>query len=128
MLAANCTGRAALRKPRDLGHHMLIHSEVNLYSWRDWQRDHPGVALNLDRGPRFDRSFMAISAAIDGLGVCLESALLVQRELESGRLVAPFGIEGPCIRCHSLNYLKGRARLPKMSAFREWLFAVLVES
>lgn len=121
------TGRAALRKPRDLGHQMLIHSEVNLYSWRDWQRDHRGVELNLDRGPRFDRSFMAISAAIDGLGVCLESALLVQRELESGRLVLPFGMEGPRIPCHSLNYLKARARLPKVSAFRQWLFAVLTE-
>ncbi len=122
------TGGAALRKPRDLGHQMLIHSEVNLYSWRDWQRDHAGVELNLDRGPRFDRSFMAISAAIDGLGVCLESALLVQRELEAGRLVTPFGMEGPRIHCHSLNYMKARARLPKVRAFREWLFGVLTEN
>ena len=118
-------GRGGIRRPRDLGHHMLIHSEVNLYRWRDWQRDHPGVELNLERGPRFDRTFMAISAAIDGLGVCLESQMLAQRELESGRLVLPFGDEGPLLHCHSLTYLASRARLPKIWAFREWLFEVL---
>ena len=29
--------------------------------------------MSLDRGPRFDRSFLSISAAMDGLGVALES-------------------------------------------------------
>lgn len=121
-------GRDGIKKPRDLSRHMLIHSEVNLYSWRDWQRDHPGVELNLDRGPRFDRSFMSIFAAIDGLGVCLDSKLLVERQLDSGRLVLPFGNEGPRIACHSLNYLSTRAQLPKMRLFREWLFHALAES
>lgn len=120
-------GRTGIRKPRDLSHHMLIHSELNLYRWRDWQRDHPEVELNLQRGPRFDRTFMAISAAVDGLGVCLDSLMLAQGELESGRLVLPFGTEGPRMRCHSLVYLASRARLPKMRLFREWLFEALAE-
>jgi LysR family glycine cleavage system transcriptional activator len=38
---------------------------------------------------------MAISAAGDGLGVCLESLLLAERELEGGKLVAPLGLQGP---------------------------------
>ena len=120
-------GRTGVHKPRDLSHHMLIHSEVNLYRWRDWQRDHPSVELNLQRGPRFDRTFMAINAAIDGLGVCLESLMLAQRELDSGWLVLPFGKEGPQIHCHSLIYLASRARLPKMKLFREWLFEALAQ-
>lgn len=122
------TGRAGLRRPRDLSHHMLIHSEINRYRWRDWQVDHPGVALSFDRGLRFDRSFMAIFAAVDGLGVCLESLMLVERQLDSGRLVMPFGAEGPRIECHSLNYLSSRARLPKMRLFRDWLHLALAES
>ena len=121
-------GRAGLKRPRDLAHHMLIHSEVNLYRWRDWQRDHPGVELNLERGPRFDRTFMAISAAIDGLGVCLESRMLAQGELDAGRLAMPFGPEGPKMHCHSLTYLGSRMRLPKMKVFREWLLEALAES
>lgn len=118
-------GRAGIRKPRDLSHHMLIHGENNLYRWRDWQRDHPDVELNLQRGPRFDRTFMSINAAIDGLGVCLESLMLAQRELDSGRLVLPFGTEGPRLHCHSLVYVASRARLPKMKLFREWLLEAL---
>ena len=40
-------------------------------------------------GSRFDRSFMAIAAAVDGLGVTLESTLIAERELARGQLVAP---------------------------------------
>ena len=40
-------------------------------------------------GLRFDRSFLAIAAAVDGLGVVLESKLLAEREIASGKLVCP---------------------------------------
>ena len=94
-------------------------------SWRDWMRQHRKVQLDISRGPRFDRSFMAISAAVDGLGVCLESLLLVQRELETGRLVAPFGLEGTKVQGYTFNLLKSRADLPKIRSFQDWLFAEL---
>ncbi|MBB6309927.1 transcriptional regulator GcvA [Xanthobacter tagetidis] len=118
-------GAHPLREPADLVHHQLIHSEVNLFGWPEWQKRHPGVRLNLDRGPRFDRSFMSISAAVDGRGVCLESLLLVEREIKSGSLVAPFGMEGPQMICHSLVYLKASEQLPKITSFRHWLFSEL---
>lgn len=121
-------GRSGIKRPEDLGKHMLIHSELNRYSWRDWQRDHPSTSLKLDRGPRFDRSFMSIFAAVDGLGVCLESKLLVERQLDSKRLVLPFGGEGPRIECHSLNYLASKAKLLKIQIFRDWLMQSLAES
>lgn len=117
-----------LKRIKDISGLTLIHSEVNLYTWREWQRDHPDSKLKLDRGPRFDRSFMAISAAVDGLGLGLESRLLVERELQDGRLVLPFGDEGPTMVCHHLTYLKAKAHLPKMGAFREWLFEELATS
>lgn len=121
-------GRNGIRRPSDLERHLLIHSEANRYTWRDWQRDHPGTRLNLDRGLRFDRSFMSIFAAADGLGVCLDSQLLIERQLDSGRLVMPFGNDGPRIECHSLNYLSSRAKLPKIGIFRDWLMQSLKES
>lgn len=118
-------GPHPIRIPSDLQHHTLIHSEVNLYPWRDWLRDHPGVSLNLDRGSRFDRSFMAISAAVDGRGVCLESRMLVQRELTNGQLMMPLGPSGAAISGHSLNYLASKLRLPKMQRFHRWLMSEL---
>src|SRR4051812_14592926 len=49
-----------------------------------------GIAVpSTSRGSRFDRSFLAIAAAADGLGVALESTLLAEREILRGRLVAP---------------------------------------
>ncbi len=118
-------GEHPIRTPEDLRHHMLIHSEACLVSWRDWMRQHRKVKLDIARGPRFDRSFMAISAAVDGLGVCLDSLLLVERELESGRLVAPFGFDGPKVQGYTVNLLKSRAELPKIRSFQDWLFAEL---
>jgi LysR family glycine cleavage system transcriptional activator len=117
-----------LRKPADLKNHTLIHSEINLVPWRDWLRLHQVEGIDLSRGPRFDRSFMAINAAVDGIGVALESRLLIQRELETGRLVLPFGEAGPRLVCHRLLYLKSKLKLPKIKSFREWLFDELAAS
>ncbi|CAO3435781.1 transcriptional regulator GcvA [Azospirillum doebereinerae] len=118
-------GAHPIRNPGDLRHHHLIHSEACLVGWRDWMRQHRKVKLDITRGLRFDRSFMAISAAVDGLGVCLDSLLLVQRELEAGRLVAPFGTEGLKVQGYTVNLLKSRAELPKLRSFQNWLFAEL---
>ncbi|NYH14893.1 transcriptional regulator GcvA [Paraburkholderia bryophila] len=119
------SGDYPLLSVADLQHHPLIHSEGCLVSWRDWMRLHRKTRVDIGRGPRFDRSFMALSAAVDGLGVCLESLLLAQRELETGRLVAPFGLEGLEVRGYTLNLLKSRTDLPKLHSFQDWLFAEL---
>ena len=118
-------GPHPIKNPEDLCHHALIHSELGLVGWRDWLRMNRKLKLDITRGLRFDRSFMAISAAVDGLGVCLESVLLAQRELESGQLVAPLGLDGLKIQGYTLNLLKSRAELPKIRRFQDWLFAEL---
>jgi LysR family transcriptional regulator, glycine cleavage system transcriptional activator len=59
------------------------------------------------------------------MGVCLESLLLVQRELETGTLVAPLGFEGLKVNGYTLNLLKSRADLPKLKCFQDWLFEEL---
>lgn len=38
---------------------------------------------------RFDHSFMANAAAVEGIGIVLKSKLLVEREIASGNLVCP---------------------------------------
>lgn len=110
------------QKTIDLSKLTLIHSEVNIYSWRDWMNDNPGHKLDLERGPRFDRTFMAINAAVDGMGVVLESELQLERELDNKRLVLPFGEKGAKLVCHRLLYLKSKSHIPKIKAFRDWLF------
>lgn len=121
-------GDYPIRTPADLRHHTLIHSEVNLITWREWLKWAGAPSIDLTRGPRFDRSFMSISSAVDSAGVCLESHMLVQRELASGQLVAPFGLEGPTISGHCLMFMKSRRQLPKINLFQTWLFREFSQS
>ena len=100
----------------------LIHSTRCLVQWPDWlARYAPDLALDLTRGPKFDRSFLSIGTAKDGLGVCLESTLLTFRDLESGALVPPFGTQGIPIVAHYLALPRHKQRLEKILQFRRWL-------
>jgi LysR family transcriptional regulator, glycine cleavage system transcriptional activator len=83
----------AIRSPRDLFGHTLIESDNKKVRWPAWFAAN-GLAAPVSRGPRFDRSFMSLSAAVDELGIALESLLLAERELASGRLVRP--LQGCC--------------------------------
>ncbi|AIB12505.1 LysR family transcriptional regulator [Azospirillum argentinense] len=122
---ALANGLNPIRKPSDISRHILIHSEINIVGWRDWANRHRGVELDMERGLRFDRSFMAINAAANGMGVCLDSLLLARQELLSGRLIVPFPTRGLRAQGHGFVTLKSTANLPKIRLFREWLFSEL---
>ena len=77
-----------IRAPADLFRHVLIESDNKQVRWTDWFARN-GLSARRPHGVRFDRSFLAIAAAADGLGVALESTRLADRELASGRLVQP---------------------------------------
>jgi len=68
---------------------------------------------------------MSISAAVDGLGVCLDSILLAQQELRTGKLIIPFPTEGIKAQGHAMITLKSMVDVPKIRLFREWLFSEL---
>lgn len=90
-----CTPELAehIRAPEDLLAHTLIESDKKQVRWPNWFAAN-GMAAPELHGPRFDRSFLSLSAAMDGLGVALESTRLAERELASGRLVRP--LRGAC--------------------------------
>lgn len=85
-----CTPALAgrIRVPGDLLAHTLIESDNKRVRWPNWFAAN-GMAAPEPRGPRFDRSFLSLSAAADGLGVALASTRLAERQLASGRLVRP---------------------------------------
>lgn len=78
----------AIHEIADLLKLPLIESEQKRVRWNAWFATN-GLAAPSPGGFRFDRSFIAIAAAVDGLGVTLESTRLAERELSSGKLVAP---------------------------------------
>jgi DNA-binding transcriptional LysR family regulator len=69
--------------------HRLIHSIKSQVQWAQWfslAGSPPAVDW---RRILFDRSHMAIDAAADGLGLALESTLMMWRELRDGTLICP---------------------------------------
>jgi LysR family transcriptional regulator, glycine cleavage system transcriptional activator len=90
--------------------------------WERWLATHaPGVSLS-PRGMHFDRSFLAIAAAVDGLGICLESTHMAERELASGRLVMPFGPLAIRAIGHRIVWRAG-AQPARVRAFLRWIAA-----
>ncbi|MGI2034363.1 LysR substrate-binding domain-containing protein [Rhizobium panacihumi] len=120
---------ARLKTIDDLNGVPLIRSMIKTVSWSDWFHAN-GASLLRKPSIRFDRSFMAVAAAADGMGVCLESVKLAERELSSGRLVLPFAGRSVTLTeaNHFLVYPQRNAARPVVCAFRDWLLAALVQS
>lgn len=73
----------------DLPRARLIHSVKAQLQWPRWLAL-AGVETAAGwRRVLFDRSHMAIDAAVDGVGIALESDLMMWRELADGRLACP---------------------------------------
>ncbi|RZM04083.1 MAG: LysR family transcriptional regulator [Variovorax sp.] len=115
-----------VERPADLGRFTLIESRLNPVRWSDWWRLN-GLKLPGRARPSFDRGSMALAAAVDGLGIALESTRFAEAELAQGRLVV---IDGPAFRrierqTHFLCYRKADRASPRLLAFRQWLLAEL---
>ena len=119
-----CTPRLArsIRKPADLLRHVLIESDNKRLCWPDWFAAN-GLAARPPHGMRFDRSFLAIAAAADGLGVALESTRLAERELKSRRLVVPLGGRAGDVRDvgHYLVFPPAARQRQTLRLFLSWL-------
>ena len=88
--------------------------------WHSWAQ-HYAVNLPTSSGIGFDRSDLAVIAAMNHIGVAMGRKRLVQKRLASGELVAPFG--DMTVKCHQHYYittLPGR-QWPKIEAFITWL-------
>src|SRR4030095_10307213 len=82
--------RAVLRTPEHLLAMPLIFSDINIVQWPRGFAAH-GVPLSpASYALQFDRAYMAIEAAAQGLGVALESNRLAETYLRSGALAPAF--------------------------------------
>ena len=73
------------------------------------------------RGPHFSSASLTIEAALDGQGVALGLPVLALADIQSGRLVAPFGTAVPIGFAYWIVCPSVTAQRPKIVAFREWL-------
>ncbi|SDV11080.1 LysR substrate-binding domain-containing protein [Pseudomonas mucidolens] len=101
----------------------LIESQLNPLSWQDYFRQHGKRIPEIMHRPSFDRGALALAAAVDGLGLALESVRFSQQELANGSLVKYFVEDCRSVMCeiHFLCYRHTQRNSPKIVAFREWL-------
>ena len=115
-------GEKPLKHPEDLVHHTLLHTMVSREDWQLWLTA-SGLPLQFAtrRSLTFDQSFMAIQAAVEGLGIAMGRTHLVEADIEAGRLIAPFNIVIPREAGYYIVTPVAMAGLPKIRLLREWL-------
>jgi len=111
-----------IHKPEDLFNHLLIESDTKQVRWSDWFAAN-GLSPPAPHGMRFDRSFLAISTAANGLGIALESTRLAEREIDSGLLVPALGPSAVDIRYvgHHLVFPRLALRRQTLQIFIHWI-------
>ncbi|MEA2725844.1 MAG: LysR family transcriptional regulator, glycine cleavage system transcriptional activator [Acetobacteraceae bacterium] len=117
-------GANPLRQPADLAHHTLLHTSLPRDEWNLWLTA-AGLphAIAARRGLSFDLGFMAIQAAVEGLGIALGRSHLVEADIAAGRLVAPFDTELPRDAGYYVVTPEATADATKIALFRDWLIA-----
>lgn len=116
-----------LTKPEDLGRHALIDVSTRPGEWEAFLANfgvsRPASAKRL----AFTSTALALGAAIEDLGVALADRELAAREVESGRLQNPLGIELTLESAYYLVYEQGRRVTDTMQAFIDWVLERIAE-
>ena len=117
-----------LRTPADLAGQTLIHDlsmdeRQGFPSWGVWLRNAGAPTAASGRGMRINNSAAVLQAAIDGRGIALARSILARDDLAAGRLVRLFPrIDHKSALAYHVVYRADGLRLPKVAAFRDWLF------
>ncbi|MBE7249716.1 MAG: LysR family transcriptional regulator, partial [Actinomycetospora chiangmaiensis] len=126
-IAALCTPEVARAVgpvgPGSVGRFTRLDSSFSPVRWPDWFAQNSLPAPDGAAGAAFDRGSLVISAAVQGLGVALESLRFAEGELAAGQLVR-LGGERVASLTRDLHFICYRERdraLPKIQAFRRWL-------
>lgn len=113
--------RQPLNQPQDLARHTLLHSETRPVAWERWLAAAGVPALQAAADQHFDHYYLALQAAIDGLGITLGPQPLIDELLASGKLVV--ALTAPKIRVRGYSWVipQALAEDALIAAFCGWL-------
>jgi LysR family glycine cleavage system transcriptional activator len=119
-----------LKVPADLAHHTLLHVSRRAEGWPEWLAEARGAAqldcsVDISHGPKFDTIQLALTAAVEGVGVTIGRLPLVRDFLDSGALIQPFALSVTSRNAYFLLSAANRPLSPAAKAFRTWLRAEL---
>lgn len=115
--------RLKLDHAGDLARHTLLHAETRPGAWRRWLAAAGAETLVAAGNQHFDHFYLALQAAVDGLGVALGPLPVIQDEITAGRLIAP--LAGPAVpaRAYCLIVPLARRGDSMIRAFCDFLLA-----
>jgi LysR family glycine cleavage system transcriptional activator len=112
----------SLHEPKDLLRVPIIHSSVNVIQWNDWFIKFCPSMRPERMGLRFDRAMMSLDAAVQKLGVALESSSIGQTLIDSGKLQAIFEDDLSLeTEAHFIVYPIQNESRKELKCFVEWL-------
>ena len=117
-------GRHPLRVPADLAHHTLLH-ESDYQEWTEWLAAAGVQGVDANRGSVINDPNTIMRAAIDGLGVAIGIPSMFPEAIETGLLVAPFGVELGADSAYYYVCPAGTSERPLVEAFRRFLLEEL---
>lgn len=115
-------GVPPLRDPCDLAHFTLLHDDMT-EDWTMWLEAAGVSDIDVTRGLAFTHSNLVTQAARDGAGVALGRSVLVQEDLNAGRLVRPFPLRLPAFHSYWIVTPKGVEPRSEVREFIDWLIA-----
>lgn len=118
----------ALRKklqiatPADLAGQDLIFSTVNVVQWPRWFAANGVPAAPTRYALSFDRAYMVIDAAIQGLGIALDSNRMAESALRRGDLIPVFpDLKGIEVQAHHLVFPHQHGQWSRVARFVDWV-------
>jgi LysR family glycine cleavage system transcriptional activator len=122
MISPRLGEQLGIRTPEDLIGKDLIQSQVTLIQWPHWFSAHGVPVSPASYVLSFDRTSMVLDAAIQGLGIALDSHRTAESALRRGDLVPVFGDRKSMpVRAHHLVYPRAHAQWERVEAFTNWL-------
>lgn len=114
--------RQPVHVPSDLLKRPLIQSTVSLVQWPAWFASRNLIGMPERFAFRFDRASMSLEAAVQGLGIALESDKIASQHIEAGRLRPVFhDAWSLALKAHFMVYPQRHAQRAEVALFVSWI-------
>ncbi|WP_028451059.1 transcriptional regulator GcvA [Chitinilyticum aquatile] len=111
----------AIQKAEDLAQHTLLMADTRPTAWQRWLTLAGVPDLKPRASQQFDHFYLALQAAIDGLGIALGPLPMMQHELDAGTLIAPLPFPAVPVRGYCWIVPRSLMNDPATTAFCNWL-------
>jgi LysR family glycine cleavage system transcriptional activator len=112
-------GRAAT--PDDLADKTLLHPTRDRRDWLRWLEAYGYRGLPSTKAQHFDTLDLAISSAMQGLGVTIGDLSLIEEDVRAKRVITPFTLCVPSGAAYYLIYPERPAPSAALQQFAQWL-------